>query len=120
MAFSMSGDETSGDIEIPSVFMLRRDAQRLRHHLAVSRSTGDEMFVLLTWIRTEEKEEGEGEGGGGGGQAEEEPSSNSQSSLYDSGEWNEDRINPERNQDSSRQSSSSSSSHSSSDNNSNH
>ena len=100
-AFSMSGDENSEDVEIPSVFMLRRDAQRLRHLLSVSRSTREEMFVLLTWIRKEgegEEEErgGEEEGGGGG-----------LGSLFDSGEWTEDRTDSEQYPKSSTQSSSS-------------
>ena len=57
----MSGDATSGDIQIPSVFMLAEDGERLRN-LAAS---GDgEVFILLTWIRKEgEGEEGEEEEG---------------------------------------------------------
>lgn len=72
--FSMSGDSTSDDIDIPSVFMLKKYADRLRQLLA---SAGEEVFVLLTWIRKE----------GVGSEGEREGSSDDQSngSLYDSG-----------------------------------
>ncbi|CAI8022850.1 ER degradation-enhancing alpha-mannosidase-like protein 3 [Geodia barretti] len=68
--FSMSGDTTSGDIQIPSVFMLAEDGARLRDVAATS--YGEEVFVLLTWTRKKgeeggEEEEGEEEGGGGSG-----------------------------------------------------
>ena len=85
----MSGDASSADIEIPSVFMQRRDAERMRHLL----DSGDEVFVLLTWIRREEEaEEGEGEGEG------QHRSSGDQSSLYDNGEQTEDRMELEQDQ----------------------
>ena len=58
----MSGDSTSQDIEIPSVFMLKEDGERLRE--IVASSDGEEVFVLLTWIRTEEEEEAGTEGVG--------------------------------------------------------
>ena len=67
----MSGDTTSGDIQIPSVFMLAEDGARLRDVAATS--YGEEVFVLLTWTRKkgeeggeEEEEEGEEEGQGEG------------------------------------------------------
>ena len=107
-AFSMSGDSMSGDIHIPSVFMLRDDAERLRQLLA---SGSEEVFVLLTWIRREGGGEGEGEGEE---TVEDEGTSGSdggQSSIYDSGEWTDDRT--EWNQDMTT----SSPSHTSSDNN---
>ena len=64
----MSGDATSSDIQIPSVFMLAEDGERFRN-LVASRN-GEEVFVLLTWMRKEgeergEEEEGEGERQGG-------------------------------------------------------
>ena len=70
--FSMSGDATSGDIQIPSVFMLAEDGARLRD--VAASSNGEEVFVLLTWMRKKgeeggevEGEEGEGEDGQGEG-----------------------------------------------------
>ena len=64
----MSGDSSTGDIQIPSVFMLSADGVRLRE--LVTSSYGEEVIVLLTWIRKEgeEGEEGEGSGGGQGSQ----------------------------------------------------
>ena len=106
----MSGDATQDDVEIPSVFMTGDDAQRLRHLLT---SGEEEVFVLLTWIRTEEGEsKGEGEGEG---VAENLKADGGQSSLYDSGNggWTEDMA-LEQNQKSSRPSSSHSSSEKSS------
>lgn len=81
--FSMSGDATSDDIDIPSVFMLKMYADRLRQLLA---SAGEEVFVLLTWIRRE----------GVGSEGEREGSRDDQS-LYDSGERTGDDTELEQN-----------------------
>lgn len=87
----MSGDATSADIDIPAVFMLKKDAERLRQLLA---SAGEEVFVLLTWIRKEEGEREEEKEGSG-----DEQSNGGQSSQYDSGngEWTEDGKELEQN-----------------------
>ena len=86
----MSGDSTSDDIDIPSVFMVKKYADRLRQLLA---SGGEEVCVLLTWIRKE---------GGVGGEGEREGSGDDQSdgSLYDSGEQTENETELEQNHNS--------------------
>lgn len=60
--FSMSGDSTSGDITIPSVFMLYEDGVRLRE--LVNSSYVEDVVVLLTWIRKEGEETEEESRGG--------------------------------------------------------
>ena len=120
-AFSMSGDGTQDDVEIPSVFMQRHDAQRLRHLLDME----EEVYILLTWLRGEgeEGEEGSGEGVGekegerefqdscvsgdeDGCHDNQQHSSEGQGSLFDDGygEWNRDSMESERDNDSGRDS----------------
>ena len=75
-AFSMSGDASSSDIEIPSVFMLTEGGARLRQLAADS--NGEEVFVLLTWKRDEGEEQGAESGDGGQSSDSESPESEGQ------------------------------------------